>query len=159
MHWIKFGIRGPGVVWVNQRVKPRGACLSWVAHMLSARKPRIIADAFDSGLSHYGQLTLKQGTPPRWLSSLESMCIKWVWLKTKQEGLRRFWFMCPLTRVDFSQMWSSRGRPFVPFASPPRRRWLGEVSVRQSRLGRGRCPTRLLSRRFDRRLNYGGEVM
>ena len=25
----------------------------------------------------------------------------WVWLKIKQEGLRRFWSMCPLTRVPF----------------------------------------------------------
>ena len=26
---------------------------------------------------------------------------KWVWLKIKQEGLRRFWSMFPLTRVPF----------------------------------------------------------
>ena len=26
---------------------------------------------------------------------------EWVWLKIKQEGLRRFWSMCPLTRVPF----------------------------------------------------------
>ena len=25
----------------------------------------------------------------------------WVWLKINQEGLRRFWSMCPLTRVPF----------------------------------------------------------
>ena len=25
----------------------------------------------------------------------------WVWLKIKQEGLRRFWFMFPLTRVPY----------------------------------------------------------
>ena len=27
--------------------------------------------------------------------------IIWVWLKIKQEGLRRFWSMFPLTRVPF----------------------------------------------------------
>ena len=33
--------------------------------------------------------------------NFEAKIDKWVWLKIKQEGLRRFWSMFPLTRVAF----------------------------------------------------------
>ena len=36
----------------------------------------------------------------------------WVWLKIKQEGLRRFWFMLPLTRVPFVYRFSEP-QPFL----------------------------------------------
>ena len=39
--------------------------------------------------------------PVQPLATTPSPMLKWVWLKIKQEGLRRFWAMFPLTRVDF----------------------------------------------------------
>ena len=37
-----------------------------------------------------------KGNASNWVLGMDS---RWVWLKIKQEGLRRFWSMCPLTRV------------------------------------------------------------
>ena len=37
----------------------------------------------------------------------------WVWLKIKQVGLRRFWSMFPLTRVEFGSGFLSHSRLFV----------------------------------------------
>ena len=31
----------------------------------------------------------------------KAQLLLWLWVKIEQEGLRRFWSMCPLTRVPF----------------------------------------------------------
>ena len=42
--------------------------------------------------------------------------VKWEWLKIKQEGLRRFWSMFPLTRVPVSYRFFEHSQMGEPFA-------------------------------------------
>ena len=46
-----------------------------------------------------GRVRLEGTDHPEVLAAIR-VTLNWVWLKIKQEGLRRFWSMFPLTRVS-----------------------------------------------------------
>ena len=52
---------------------------------------------------------------------------KWVWLKIKQVGLRRFWSMFPLTRVDFGSGFLSHSQIEVPCLKVTNQQGLNEL--------------------------------
>ena len=60
---------------------------------------RFSVEVFDLGFSPSG---IWNETKPEYFTiSVVVGYNIWVWLKIKQEGLRRFWSMFPLTRVPF----------------------------------------------------------
>ena len=54
---------------------------------------------------------------------------KWVWLKIKQEGLRRLWSMFPLTRVPFWYRFFSPQPNVNPAESSLQVEWIGQISL------------------------------
>ena len=57
-------------------------------------------------------------------NSLAKDLFIWVWLKIKQEGLRRFWSMFPLARVDFGTGFLSHSH--VSLGKCPKSTYLNE---------------------------------